>query len=117
MPVSKDMSKEGRIKREYNKLRLTFRDLDENMKKTVDSLMKNAAFMAVTLEDIQNEINSTGVISEYDNGGGQKGFKQSDAVKTHISMTKNHAAIIKQLSDLVPPVRKKKSALQELRDE
>lgn len=117
MPKSKDMSKEGRIKREYNKLRLTFRDIDDNMKKTVDSLLRSAAFMMVTLEDIQNEINRDGVTSEYDNGGGQKGFKQSDAVKTHIAMTRNHAAIMKQLTDLVPPVRKKKSALQELRDE
>lgn len=117
MANSADMSKEERIKKEYNKLRRTFRDLDENMKKTVDSLLKNAAFMTVTLEDIQTEINRDGVKSEYDNGGGQKGFKQSDAVKTHISMTRNHATIMKQLTDLVPPVRKKKSALQELRGE
>ena len=41
----------------------------------------------------------------------------ADAVKTHIAMTKNHAAIIKQLCDLVPPEKKKESRLQALRDE
>ena len=49
--------------------------------------------------------------------GIQSGTKQSDAVKTHIAMTKNHAAIIKQLCDLVPPEKKKESRLQALRDE
>ena len=54
---------------------------------------------------------------EYQNGENQKGTKQRDAVKTHIAMTKNHAAIIKQLTDLVPPEKKKESKLQALRDE
>ncbi len=54
---------------------------------------------------------------EYQNGENQKGTKQSDAVKTHIAMTKNHASIIKQLTDLVPPEKKKESRLQALRDE
>lgn len=53
----------------------------------------------------------------YQNGANQSGTKQSDAVKTHIAMTKNHAAIIKQLCDLVPPEKKKESRLQALRDE
>lgn len=56
-------------------------------------------------------------VVEYQNGENQKGTKQSDAVKTHIAMTKNHAAIIKQLTDLVPPEKKKESKLQALRDE
>jgi len=117
MPTSKDMSKEARIKREYNRLRLTLRDLDSNMKKTLESLLRNAAFMAVTLEDLQDEINREGCTVEYDNGGGQSGIKQSDAVKIHISMTKNHNNTMRIIKDLTPPERKKKSALQNLRGE
>ena len=79
--------------------------------------IKNAAFMAVSLEELQEIINEEGYTVEYQNGANQSGTKQSDAVKTHIAMTKNHAAIIKQLCDLVPPEKKKESRLQALRDE
>ena len=72
--------------------------------------------MAEQLEHLQTDIEEKGYISEYQNGENQKGTKQSDAVKTHIAMTKNHAAIIKQLTDLVPPEKKKESKLQALRD-
>lgn len=58
-----------------------------------------------------------GYTEEYQNGANQSGRKQSEAVKTHIAMTKNHAAIMKQLADLAPPVKKKESKLQALRDE
>ena len=94
-----------------------FRDLDKNKLQTVESLIKNAAFMAVSLEELQEIINEEGYTVEYQNGANQSGTKQSDAVKTHIAMTKNHAAIIKQLCDLVPPEKKKESRLQALRDE
>ena len=89
----------------------------KNKLQTVESLIKNAAFMAVSLEELQEIINEEGYTVEYQNGANQSGTKQSDAVKTHIAMTKNHAAIIKQLCDLVPPEKKKESRLQALRDE
>ena len=82
---------------------------------TVESLIRNAAFMAVSLEELQEIINEEGYTVEYQNGANQSGTKQSDAVKTHIAMTKNHAAIIKQLRELVPPEKKKKAVCKPLR--
>ena len=117
MPTKKDLTKEAKIKREYNRLRKIFSVLDKNMQTTVDSLLRNAAFMAVSLEELQDEINREGYVVEYQNGANQSGTKQSDAVKTHIAMTKNHAGIIKQLCDLVPPEQKKESRLAALRNE
>ena len=108
---------EEKIKREFSRLKRIFKDLDKNKLQTVESLIKNAAFMAVSLEELQEIINEEGYTVEYQNGANQSGTKQSDAVKTHIAMTKNHAAIIKQLCDLVPPEKKKESRLQALRDE
>jgi len=115
MDIKPEMSKDDRVKKEYRRLKTIFRDLDKNMKNTVDSLIKNAAFMSVSLEDLQEIINREGYIVEYQNGENQKGTKQSDAVKTHIAMTKNHASVMKQLTDLTPPERKKKSRLEELK--
>lgn len=117
MARSADLSKEQKIKKEVARLKRVFKDLDKNKLQTVDSLIKNAAFMAVSLEELQEIINEEGYVVEYQNGGNQKGTKQSDAVKTHIAMTKNHATIIRQLAELVPAERKKASKLQALRDE
>jgi hypothetical protein len=117
MPTKPELTKEEKIKREITRLRRIFRDLDKNKLQAVDSLIRSAAFMSVSLEELQEEINCDGYIEDYNNGGGQKGRKQSEAVKTHIAMTKNHAAIIRQLADLAPPMRKKKSALENLKEE
>ena len=114
MATKKELTKEQKIKKEIARLKRVFKDLDKNK---LQSLIKNAAFMAVSLEELQEIINAEGYVVEYQNGENQKGTKQSDAVKTHIAMTKNHAAIIKQLTDLVPPEKKKESKLQALRDE
>lgn len=117
MATKKELTKEQKIKKEIARLKRVFKDLDKNKLQTVESLIKNAAFMAVSLEELQETINAEGYVVEYQNGENQKGTKQSDAVKTYIAMTKNHAAIIKQLTDLVPPEKKKESKLQALRDE
>ena len=117
MATKKELTKEQKIKKEIARLKRVFKDLDKNKLQTVESLIKNAAFMAVSLEELQEIINAEGYVVEYQNGENQKGTKQSAAVKTHIAMTKNHAAIIKQLTDLVPPEKKKESKLQALRDE
>ena len=101
MAAKKDLTKDQRIKREIARLKRVFRDLDKNKLQTVESLIKNAAFMAVSLEELQEIINAEGYTVEYQNGENQKGTKQSDAVKTHIAMTKNHASIIKQLIEMV----------------
>lgn len=115
--IKKELSKDEKIKKEYNRLKRIFRDLDKNKLQTVESLIKNAAFMAVSLEELQEIINIEGYTVEYQNGANQSGTKQSDAVKTHIAMTKNHAAIIKQLCEMVPQERKKESRLMALRNE
>ena len=113
----KKIEKEKKIKSEYNRLKRIFKDLEENKRKTVESLMKNAAFMAVSLDELQEIINFEGYTDKYKNGENQYGTKQSEAVKTHLAMTKNHASIIKQLVDLVPPAKRKGSKLQALREE
>ncbi|GHU92964.1 hypothetical protein FACS1894208_01320 [Clostridia bacterium] len=117
MAKKAELSKEQKIKREIARLNKVFRDLDKNKRDTVDSLIKNTAFMAVSLEELQEIINTEGYETEYQNGENQFGKKQSEAVKTHIAMTKNHAQIMRTLADLAPPVKKKASALQTLRDE
>lgn len=102
MAKSKDLTKQERITKEFNRLKRIFKDLPKDRKDTVLSLLGNAAFMTVTLEDLQNEINESGVISEYKNGENQWGTKKSPEVEIYNTMIKNQTSIIKQLADLLP---------------
>lgn len=94
--------KDAKIKKEMAKLKRLFKDMDKDTMNTVSSLIRNAAFMAVTLDDLQETINLEGTVSEYQNGENQWGTKKSPEVEIYNTMIKNHMAIIKQLSDLLP---------------
>ena len=111
MPKRKELDKAGKIKQEKNRLNRVFKTLDKNKLATVQSLINTAAFIAVTLDEIQEIINTEGYISEYKNGANQFGKKQSEAVEIHIAMTRNLTTIIKQLSDLAPQEKRKDGKL------
>lgn len=100
--INKDLSKEERILLEIKRLNKIFGKMDTKTKKAVHSLIENAAFMSVTLEDLQKEIIKNGVVSEYQNGENQWGTKKSPEVEVYNTMIKNHIAIMKQLTELLP---------------
>lgn len=97
-----ELSKDEKIRKEIRRLNGLFKNIDLKVKKTVVSLVENAAFMAVTLSDLQNHINENGVTVEYQNGENQYGTKKSPEVEIYNTMIKNHVSIMKQLTDLVP---------------
>ena len=107
------LKKETRIKRERERLNGIFQDLEENKLRTCDALLDRAAFITISLEDLEDGLNKTGWTEEYQNGEHQSGMKKSAAADVHISLTKNLNAIMKQLLELVPPSHKK-SKLDEL---
>lgn len=100
--INKQKVKEENIKAEIKRLSAIFTKLDLKTKKSVHSLIENAAFMSVTLEDLRKEINLNGVVEQYKNGENQFGVKKSAHVEVYNVMIKNHMAIMKQLSDLLP---------------
>ena len=96
------IEKDKMIKKEVLKLRRIYKDLDKEKFDTVFSLIEEAAFMLVTLKDLKQTINRAGSISRYQNGENQWGTKKSPEIEIYNTMIKNHMAIIKQLSDLLP---------------
>ena len=94
--------KDSRIKKETIKLKRLFKDMEKSTMDTVSSLIRNAAFMAITLDDLQETINLEGSVSEYKNGENQFGTKKSPEVEIYTSMIEKYMKAIKQLSDLLP---------------
>ena len=100
------MDKEKRIKKELSRISVYFDDVAENQRAIVAPLLQNAAFMKVTLEDLQAEINANGPTDEYQNGANQRGIKQSATLQSYNALIKNYASVIKTLSQLLPPEKK-----------
>jgi hypothetical protein len=113
-----NLTKEQRISKEMSRLKKLFKDIPKNIMNSVLALIRNAAFMTVTLEDLQEEINKNGAVSEYQNGENQWGIKKSPEVEIYNTMIKNLSTVIKQLTELVPvgstPKSKEPDAFEKL---
>lgn len=109
--------KENRIKDEKKRLKEIFAELEENKRNLVTPLIEKAAFMSIELDDLQETIEQKGWTSEYKNGENQFGTKKSPEADTYIALSKNYAAVIKQLTELVPAAKRKESRLAALRAE
>ena len=94
--------KEERIKTELERISKHFENVNESQRAIVTPLLQNAAFMKVTLEDLQKIINEEGVTETYQNGANQRGIKQSATLQSYNSLIKNYASVIKTLSQLLP---------------
>ena len=98
--------KETRIKKEKDRLAEIFKDLEPNKLSTCQALIDRAAFITISLQDLEEQLNETGWTEFYQNGENQSGWKKAAAADCHISLTKNLNTIIKQLLDLVPAAQK-----------
>ena len=95
-----------RVAKEKARLLEIFKDLEPNKLNTCHALIDRAAFITISLQDLEEMLNETGWVEPYQNGENQSGMKKSAAADVHISLTKNLNAIVKQLLDLVPPAQK-----------
>ncbi len=106
-------SKEQRIRTEFNKLKKLCDGLPPNKLAVALPLIEQAAFMRITLADLQIEINETGCVEEYQNGRNQSGYKTTASLQAYNATVKNYAAICERLDRIIPasPVGSKLAAL------
>ena len=103
-------TKEEIIKAEKRKLAGIYTRLDKKTKRSVDSLMDEAAFMAASLYELRKIIDEKGYTEEYQNGANQKGIKKCSEVEIYNTMIKNYSSVVKQLTDLLPKDQEKGKA-------
>lgn len=97
-----EKTKEERIAVELRKFKGFCRNLGRDRKNIAVKLCQKAAFMEVTLEDLQRRINDEGAIIEGKNGNGFIVKLENPAQKSYNAMIKNYNAIIKTLADMMP---------------
>lgn len=91
-------NQKDRIIKEENRLLELFQNATDAERKLALPSIKNLAFMRIQLEDLQDEITNKGVIEKYDNGGGQKGLKQSTALQSYNNLIKSYNTTLKLLA-------------------
>lgn len=97
-----EKEKKKKIDEETAKIKSYFENVAESKRTIVSSLIQNAGFMKVTLDDLQERIIKDGVIDEYHNGATQYGTKQSATLQSYNALVKNYASVIKALCALLP---------------
>lgn len=96
------MDKDELIKKEIRELNKLFRDIPANRKKLVDGLIQNAAFMRVTLEELQGEVIENGAVIQCQSGNGFDTIKDNPAQKAYTTMVARYTQIINQLQNFLP---------------
>ena len=105
-----EIIKENRIDEELKRISHFFENAAASDKAIIAPLLQNAAFMRITLENLQVIINEEGPTEVYQNGEHQKGIKQSAALQSYNSTIKNYASVIKTLVTFLPPEQRKITA-------
>lgn len=96
------MDRTTRIGQEYERLAKLYAGLPANKRELVEGLISNAAFMAVTLEDLQAQITEEGAVIEQKNGNGFLSKMEHPAQKSYNTMVNRYNATIKVLGEMLP---------------
>lgn len=98
-----DLSKEERIKREQRKLKRLYRDIAKDKKTLIDGLIQRAAYMRITLEDYEADIDENGYVELFTQSEKTEPYeRERPVVRLYNTMNKNYQSIIRQLADLLP---------------
>jgi hypothetical protein len=96
-------AKKARVTLEEKRLRVIFDKLSNDAKIVATGLIRRAAYMRVTLEDYEQDINEGGSVELFKQKEGAPSFERVRPVaQLYNSLNKNYQSIIKQLSDLLP---------------
>lgn len=105
MPIKKDETKSERINTEKNRLNRIYRDVAKEQKDIAQGLIIRAAFMRVTLEDMENDLDDKGFVELFSQSEKTEPYERERPVaRLYNTINKNYQSIIKQLTDLLPKV-------------
>lgn len=106
------MEKGERVAAKREDLLKILDNLPEIKKKIAADLIEQAAFLAVTLEDLNESINKNGTVEAYQNGANQSGRKVSSDAKLYSNLIAKYAAIITKLIQLIPDEKGKNARIE-----
>lgn len=101
--MAAEKTKEQRIKLEYNRLRRSFKELPKENQYMVEGLLKRAAFMRVSLEDMEEDLLENGSTEMFSQSDNQIPYeRQRPTAQLYNSMNSNYQKIIRELAAHLP---------------
>lgn len=102
------LEKQKQIKKEVDRLKKLFKEIDGNKKKLVFTTIEDVAFMTVTMQDLREKIVRDGTTIEYKNGENQYGKKQSPDSQLYLQLSQKQTQAMKILIGCLPKTDKPK---------
>ena len=96
------MEKSERIAAKRAELEAVLSDLSDEQRKLAADLIGQAAFLSVTLEDLNESITRDGTTEEYTNGRNQAGRKVSSDAKLYAQLIARYSGIVTKLMKFAP---------------
>ena len=93
------MDKNKRIEQEIKELSKLLEEVEGKQKKLAKRLIERAAFMKITLEDLEKDINENGSSYKMEQGK-QKLIVENPSQKTYNTLINRYATVYKQIIDL-----------------
>lgn len=101
--INGDESRGPKIKKEERRLRLIYKDVPKQQKSIIDGIIKRAAYMLITLEEMEDDLSENGYVEMFSQSEKTDPYERERPVaRLYNTMNKNYQSIIKQLTDLVP---------------
>lgn len=92
-----------RISKEERRLKKYYKEVKPDKRAVTDGLIRRAAFMRISLEDMEVDLDVNGFYELFSQSENQDPYERERPVaRQYQSMNKNYQSIIKQLTDLLP---------------
>lgn len=99
----KELTKFERISKEDKRLRRIYKDIKKDRLATVDGLIRRAAYMRITLEDMEIDLDEKGFVEMFSQSEKTEPYERERPIaRLYNTMNKNYQSIVKQLSELIP---------------
>lgn len=96
-------AKKRRIAQEEKRLRMIYKDLPADLAGVADGLIRRAAYMRITLEDYEQDLDEKGYVELFSQSEKMEPYERERPVaRLYNTMNKNYQSIVKQLADLLP---------------
>ena len=100
--MKKEQSKDKRIKSEIKRLNAIYSALSKKEQSVIEGLVRRAAYMRVTLEDMEADLDANGYVELFTQSDKCKPYERERPIaRSYNAMNKNFLGIMKQLTDYV----------------
>lgn len=92
---------DNRQKKEISRLKSIYENLPEDRLKVIEKLIDRAAYMLVSLQDMESRMNKDGLLTEMKQG--EYSIERAHPLLSpYNTMVKNYASVVKQMNEILP---------------